>query len=96
MTMIRTDNERQIDSVFMVSKTEAIHIDPSHNTPTAVQKIKGNGARIWINALGITDNLLAKGNVAELEKLLSSGANMIQTDQPELLLKYLREHNLHQ
>lgn len=95
MAMVRTENEAQIDSVFMVTKAQAIHIDPSHNTATAVQKIKAKGARVWINALGTTDKKIANGDYSELETLLAHGANMIQTDQPELLLEYLQRKKLH-
>lgn len=95
MTMIRTDNEPQIDSVFAITPTEAIHIDPSHNTESAVRKIRKQGARVWINALGDTDRTLAEGNEQMLTDLLSTGVNIIQTDQPQLLLNYLRERGLH-
>lgn len=95
MTTIRMDNEPQIDSVFAVTPTEAIHIDPCHNTKTAVKKIKGQGARIWINVLGDTHRALAEADDHMLTDLLRTGANIIQADPPQLLLEYLQERGLH-
>lgn len=95
ITLVRTRRESQIDSVYSVVKTEAVHIDPSHNTLTAVNKIKDNGGRVWINALGNVDRKAAAGNLAAFDEVLNNGANIIQTDQPALLMKYLKSKNLY-
>ena len=58
--------------------------------------IKTNKARIWINALGKSDQQIVSKNIAQaVDELLKYGANIIQTDQPGLLLEELRKRNLH-
>ena len=94
-TLVRTHKEADVDSLFLVAKTEAVHIDPSHNTVAVTTKIKNNGARIWINALGETDRNAAAGNLEAYGDLLKNGANMVQTDYPALLLQYLKSKGLH-
>ena len=95
MVLMRTGSAGQVDGVFAAVKPEAIHIDPSHNTSATTGTIKSNGARAWINALGDVDREVVGGNVGALEKLLSNGANIIQTDQPALLKAYLVSKNLY-
>lgn len=94
-TLVRTHQASDIDSVFAVTKTEAVHIDTSHYTTAVTGKIKANGARIWINALGDTDKKAAGGDLEAYGELLKNGANMIQTDYPALLIKYLKSKNLY-
>lgn len=94
-TLVRTHKEADVDSVFVVTKTEAVHIDPSHNTVAVTSKIKSNGARVWINALGAVDKKAAAGDLEAYGELLKNGANMVQTDYPELLMKYLKSKKLY-
>jgi glycerophosphoryl diester phosphodiesterase len=94
-TLVRTHNEANVDSVFAVTKTEAVHIDEKHNTVAVTTKIKNNGARVWINALGEVDKKAAAGNLEAYGELMKNGANMIQTDYPALLMKYLKSKNLY-
>ncbi len=89
-TLVRTHGETDIDSVFAVTNTEAVHIDPSHYSIAVTSKIKNGGARIWINALGDVDKKATAGNLEAYGDLLKNGANMIQTDNPALLMKYLK------
>lgn len=94
-TLVRTHSASDIDSLFAVTKTEAVHIDPSHNTVEVTAKIKKNGGRVWINALGETDKRAAAGDLEAYGELLKNGANMVQTDYPALLMKYLKSKNLY-
>lgn len=94
-TLVRTHSESQVDSVFAVTKTEAVHIDEKHNTVAVTTKIKSNGGRIWINALGPIDKRVAAGDLEAFGELLKNGANMIQTDYPALLMKYLKSKDLY-
>jgi glycerophosphoryl diester phosphodiesterase len=63
--------------------------------------IQSSHARAWINALGDCDDDIRAGKTKRaLKKLLEHGASIIQTDEPALLLEFLREHgyrpeNLH-
>jgi glycerophosphoryl diester phosphodiesterase len=94
-TLVRTYSEANVDSLFAVTKTEAVHIDEKHNTIAVTTKIKNNGARIWINALGEVDKKAAGGDLEAYGELIKSGANMIQTDYPALLMKYLKSKGLY-
>lgn len=74
-------------------------------TPEVQQTLKAmrdKGAKLWVNALwplhngGLCDDAAMYGNPAEVYgKLLETGASMVQTDRPELLLKYLRSIGKH-
>lgn len=94
-TLVRTHQAADVDSLFAVTKTEAVHIDPSHNTVEVTSKIKENGGRVWINSLGEVDKRAAAGDLEAFGELLKNGANMIQTDYPALLMKYLKSKNLY-
>jgi glycerophosphoryl diester phosphodiesterase len=94
-TLIRTRSEVNVDSVLAVTKTEAVHIDEKHNTVAVTTKIRNNGARVWINALGEVDKKAAAGDLEAYGELMKNGANMIQTDYPALLMKYLKSKNLY-
>ena len=74
-------------------------------TPEVQQTLKAmrdKGAKLWVNALwplhngGLCDDAAMYGNAAEVYgKLLETGASMVQTDRPELLLNYLRSIGKH-
>lgn len=92
-TLLRTNSEKNAKEALASIKTEAIHIDTSHHTEEMVKFIKAKGARVWINALGEVDEKAAAGNPAAFEEVLNKGVNIIQTDQPALLKKYLISTN---
>lgn len=95
MLMPRAHNIAMADSASKLFSPEVIHIDESFNTPEACKLIKDNGARVWINALGKSDRLIVQGNVKQaVDQLIVNGANIIQTDQPEKILNYLRKSGL--
>lgn len=64
-------------------------------------EIKKEGSRIWVNSLWGSlnanhDDDLAVNNLDNIYGwYLKKGINMIQTDRPQLLLKYLRSKGLH-
>lgn len=93
-TLVRTHSAAEVDSLFAITTSEAVHIDDSHYTKAVTEKIKANGARVWANALGDTDKAAAAGNLKVYSQLLENGADMIQTDQPALLLEYLKQQKL--
>lgn len=63
-------------------------------------KVRQQGARLWFNALwpehngGHDDELAVRDPEAAYGWLVRTGANIIQTDRPELLLRYLRDHGM--
>lgn len=93
-TLIRATDEESVKAIPESLETEAIHIDNTTNSVTINTRIKELGARSFINSLGDIDKEALSNNNA-FEKLYQNGANMIQTDQPELLLRHLRSKKLH-
>jgi glycerophosphoryl diester phosphodiesterase len=96
MLMPRAYSIEMADSAIVRFQPAAVHIDFKFYTEEVVTLIKSNNARIWINALGAYDPAFGTEKEDEaLEKILRYGANIIQTDQPELLLKLLTNKGLH-
>lgn len=96
MLMPRAYSCEMADSAILRFKPEVVHIDFSFYNHEVVELIKTGNARVWINALGRIDPALGTKNEDEtMDKLLKNGANIIQTDQPKLLLEVLRKRNLH-
>ncbi len=91
MLMPRAYSQAMADSAIVRFKPEVVHIDAKFYTPEVVRLIKSNKARIWINALGVPDMKIKAGKADEaLDELLKNGANIIQTDEPERLMKALQ------
>jgi glycerophosphoryl diester phosphodiesterase len=96
MIMPRAHSIEQADSAISLFDPPVVHIDFSFYNPECVQSIQSSYARIWINALGDFDKDIKSGKEKRaLKKLLQHGANVIQTDEPQLLLQALRERGLH-
>jgi len=95
MLMPRAYSFEMADSALKVFSPNVIHIDPSFYTKEVTELIRGGNARIWINALGETDDLIRKGETeSAMNDLLKFKANVIQTDEPEKILKYLESKGL--
>jgi glycerophosphoryl diester phosphodiesterase len=95
MIMPRAYSYEMADSALNLFTPQVVHIDPSFYTAEVTNLIINKNSRIWINALGDFDEMIRKGEVEEaLKKLLLYNANIIQTDEPELLLKYLNSEGL--
>ncbi len=66
-----------------------------------LHEFKNKGTRVWVNALWAEHNAGHHDDRALTDPdnsygwLISKGVNMIQTDRPKLLLKYLRSKGLH-
>lgn len=65
-----------------------------------VQGLRDAGGRVWVNTLlpqhaaGHTDALAVSNANAHWGQVIRDGANIIQTDYPELLLDYLQQYGL--
>ena len=95
LLMPRAYSYQMADSALKVFSAEVIHIDESFYTPELTSLIKSKNARIWINALGEPDDLIRKGKAEQaLHDLLKHGANIIQTDEPEILIPLLKKKGL--
>ncbi|PWJ59549.1 glycerophosphoryl diester phosphodiesterase [Dyadobacter jejuensis] len=96
MIMPRAYNQAMADSAIHLFDPEVVHIDPKFYTPSVTKLIKKNNARVWINALGKSDEKIRAGKIEEvIDELTIHGANIIQTDEPEVLLKALKAKGLH-
>jgi len=94
--MPRAYNFHMADSALVKFNPQVVHIDPKFYTQELTQMIRKNKARVWINALGEPDCYIRNGyGEEELEKLIGKGANIIQTNEPEMLLELLRSKGLH-
>lgn len=95
LLMPRAYSYQMADSALKVFSAEVIHIDDSFYTPELTLLIKSKNARIWINALGEPDDLIRKGKAEQaLHDMLKYGANIIQTDEPEILIHLLKKKGL--
>lgn len=81
---------------------ELVWSSPSADLKKSIADVKSSHAKVWVNTLwpslcgGLCDDEAFEGNPAEIYgKLLDMGATIIQTDRPELLIKYLRSVNRH-
>ena len=96
MLMPYASSYEMADSALNLFSPEVVHINPSFYSLKVSSSITYNKARIWINALGDTDAMIREGKTGEaMDKLLLYKANIIQTDEPEIVLSYLISKGLH-
>ncbi|MBD0776760.1 glycerophosphodiester phosphodiesterase family protein [Maribacter sp. ANRC-HE7] len=94
--MPRAYSLQMADSAIVKFAPPVVHIDSKFNTKEVGDLLKKNNSRIWINTLGEKDALIRYGKGEEVvQELIKYGANMIQTDEPEMLLELLRYKGLH-
>lgn len=95
MLMPRAYSYEMADSALNLFSPKVVHIDPSFYTLKLTSVIASREARIWINALGEPDAMIRMGEIDKaMNKLLLYNANIIQTDEPELLIEYLDSKGL--
>jgi len=94
--MPRAYSFQMADSAVARYAPPVVHIDPKFYTKELSKMLRDNNARVWINSLGEADAYIRYGKGEKvLKKLLGKGANIIQTDEPEMLLELLRHKGLH-
>lgn len=94
--MPRAYSFQMADSAITRFSPPVVHIDPKFYTEELTDMLKKNHARVWINTLGDVDGNIRYGNGEKvLEEILKYGANIIQTDEPEMLLQLLRSKRMH-
>ncbi|MCG2460445.1 glycerophosphodiester phosphodiesterase family protein [Flavobacteriaceae bacterium F89] len=95
--MPRARSYQMADSALTKFAPPVVHIDAGFYSERLADMLLRRKARIWSNTLGEADCNIRYGNGEEvLEKLLKYGVNMVQTNEPELLLQLLRSKGLHQ
>ena len=108
MPIVHLDKQKDAESIITeyqnTIKPLAFEIVFSKDTSQVLQtfpKIKQNGSRVWVNTLweslnsGYEDDMALTNTDSIYGWHIDKGANMIQTDRPALLLKYLRKKGLH-
>lgn len=94
--MPRTYSAKHVAKAVRIFNPVIVHIDPSFYTKTLVDELKAKNVRVWINAFGDIDKSLSEGSTSQFKEFLNKGANVVQTDQPEKMLKALKAEGLHQ
>ena len=95
--MPRAYSYQMADSAITKFSPPVVHIDPEFYTDSLTTMLRKKNSRVWINSLGEIDCNIRSGNGEKvLDELLKYGANMVQTDEPEMLLQLLRQKGLHQ
>ncbi|SEW45169.1 glycerophosphodiester phosphodiesterase family protein [Chitinophaga arvensicola] len=96
--MPRAHDAAETAAILGIGKFPAIHVDPSFYTEKLMTDILKAGSRVWINALDEIDNMEKANENTGFDLLFSKypQANIIQTDLPEKLLRYLRKKGRHQ
>lgn len=93
MIMPRAYSYHMADSAIQRFSPQVVHIDFSFYDDQTVKLIKSHQARVWINALGDPDDAIQQGKTRKAAAALTAhGANIIQTDYPEELVKHFEAH----
>ena len=94
--MPRAYNKEDVVNILKNYKVPVIHVDRAFYNDTLMGEIRSRDVRVWINALGKFDDLEKTQKNLSYDSLLKMKAvNVIQTDYPANLLKYLQERSLH-
>ncbi len=94
--MPRAYSKENVLDILKNYKVPVIHVDPSFYSDVLMGQIRSHNVRVWINALGKFDDLEKTQKNSGYDSLLKmKNVNVIQTDYPANLLKYLSEKGLH-
>ena len=92
--LMRARSEDDLPEIYEILTPEAVHIDDSFNSINTNDIIKNKGGRSFINSLGKIDEEAIQ-NPVRFQEIYIKGANMIQTNYPEIILRHLRLNGLH-
>jgi glycerophosphoryl diester phosphodiesterase len=94
--MPRAYSKEDVLDILNNHKVPVIHVDPSFYNDSLMQQIRDHNVRVWINALGKYDDLEQSHKDSGYDSLLKMKAvNVIQTNYPANLLRYLQKRGLH-
>ncbi len=98
-------NSNEIINSYLDQMTPVAFEFVFEHEPIEVQQkfleLRNQGSRVWINSLwpffnaGHDDDLAVHDKEGSYGWLVRNGANIIQTDRPQLLLEYLQSKGLH-
>ncbi|SEK28295.1 glycerophosphodiester phosphodiesterase family protein [Parapedobacter koreensis] len=89
--MPRAYNPADLEAILAMGIAPVVHIDDSYYDPQVLDPLVKKGIRIWANTLGKVDQ--RKGYTSFFKELAL--VNIVQTDEPETLVGYLRKNNPH-
>lgn len=101
----RADVLQQIPNPSDERKPAVISFDfktSEYPTLQKIRELRKNGTRVWVNSMwvqqdaGHDDEKALKDPEANYGWLINLGFNVIQTDQPEFLIQYLKGKGLHE
>lgn len=100
-------NAQEVADGYLKSKItpdayEVVWPEYTPEVQNTIRQFLGRGVKLWVNALwpshnaGLCDDAAFEGDPAEVYgELLKTGASMVQSDRPALLLEYLRSVGRH-
>lgn len=94
--------ESYLKSKITPAAYEVVWPEYTPEVQNTIKQFLGRGVKLWVNALwpshnaGLCDDAAFEGDPAEVYgELLKTGASMVQSDRPALLLEYLRSVGRH-
>lgn len=94
--------ESYLKSKITPAAYEVVWPEFTPEVQNTIKQFLARGAKLWVNALwpshnaGLCDDAAFEGDPAEVYgELLKTGASMVQSDRPALLLEYLRSVGRH-
>ncbi|KAA3658859.1 MAG: hypothetical protein DWQ10_10260, partial [Calditrichaeota bacterium] len=94
LVLPRAETVEELQEILTRFNTPVIQINDSIFTPSVDSLIKAAGANVWVNSLGKFDRLAKRDSVAEAySQFVDGNADIVQTDNPDLWLEFLRDQN---
>lgn len=89
--MPRAYNMKDLYKIVQMNLTNIIHIDNSFINNIELETLRDKGIRFWANTLGDVDRAAA-GDIQHYNNFFDKMkyVSIVQTDEPELLVKYLQ------
>ncbi|MES1219957.1 MAG: glycerophosphodiester phosphodiesterase family protein [Bacteroidota bacterium] len=94
--MARSYNKDDVAGILQFGFVPVIHVDDKFYSDSLMNAIRKNNIRVWMNALGKYDDMEKVKENSGFDSLLQmKQVNVIQTDRPAQLIKYLQLKKLH-
>lgn len=95
--MPRAHDSIEVEEILKYDYIKIMHIDDSFYSDSLMKKIRDRNIRIWSNSLREYDKMEEQNKNSGFEQLLEKKhINVIQTNLPEELLKFLKDKNKHE
>lgn len=87
--MPRAYSPADIDAILAMDIAPIVHIDDSYYSSKAMEPLLQKGIRIWANTLGEADKHAEHAGYDDFFSKMGT-VNVVQTDEPQRLVEYLR------